>query len=418
VAEKKSFAQSFKTIVQSGFPIILIQTNEVDRATESIRKMAAKWNQALGGMKQAPDYLKASGYQVMTWDCVNGWHTVNGEGNRTSMVAETGVFPHKGLEWLVSDKAKAGFYIMQNAHMFFDEKAFLPDGTPSLPKLIQLFRHQYESKTESKHLFLVGQSSEIPSELRPLTVVMDYPLPTREELEPFIREYVHETLGAKGVSDESIKEAASAASGLTTHEVESAICVAIVESEGKDIDRQIVFEEKVNAVKRSGLLDFVPAIETLDDVGGLENLKTWVRKMSKSFLYPEKARAYGKKGLPTPKGVMMAGIPGCIHPLTPIHDPKDGTSLTVAARHKVGEPFHVCALDTRTGFPVIAKAEAPRKFTKQPMIKVTMEEGSSISVTPAHRFWNGTTWIYASEVYELLQKSEPCLLESSLGNAP
>ena len=45
---------------------------------------------------------------------------------------------------------------------------------------------------------------------------------------------------------------------------------------------------------------------SLDDIGGLENLKTWLRKRNGSWL--DEAAAYG---LPAPKGVLVTGVPGC-----------------------------------------------------------------------------------------------------------
>ena len=49
----------------------------------------------------------------------------------------------------------------------------------------------------------------------------------------------------------------------------------------------------------------------MDDIGGLENLKTWLRKRNGSWL--DEAAAYG---LPAPKGVLVTGVPGCGKSLT------------------------------------------------------------------------------------------------------
>ena len=52
----------------------------------------------------------------------------------------------------------------------------------------------------------------------------------------------------------------------------------------------------------------VPVKETLDDIGGLENLKYWLKKKSSVVKNMTQARAFG---VDTPKGVLIAGIPGC-----------------------------------------------------------------------------------------------------------
>src|SRR5437868_1438634 len=64
-------------------------------------------------------------------------------------------------------------------------------------------------------------------------------------------------------------------------------------------------------------------------------------------------------------GTYVLGVQGCLHPDTPIFDPVDGTMLTVFERYAQGEAFHVLALDGQN--VVIAKAEAPLRYTKAPM---------------------------------------------------
>jgi SpoVK/Ycf46/Vps4 family AAA+-type ATPase len=49
----------------------------------------------------------------------------------------------------------------------------------------------------------------------------------------------------------------------------------------------------------------------MDDVGGLENLKRWLRKRDKSWL--DSAKRYC---IPPPKGVLITGVPGCGKSLT------------------------------------------------------------------------------------------------------
>jgi len=294
-----SFEEMFNVYLKSGFPIICIPTREVDRATQMLVDYTKRWNQKLVKMSLPADkeHLKIDGYDMMTWDCINGWR---GAVDKKVIIGNTGKAPHEGLKWLTGDQPRAGVFIMQNAHMFFND-------TYTLPELIQYFREQYDQgKLHNRHLFLVGDSAELPAELQPLAVVIDHPLPTREELEVFVSEYV-EQLGLD-MDPEITKQAADAATGMTTHEVESAVCVAVVKSKGKDIDRDIVFSEKAKAVKRSGLLEHIPTDFDLDkSIGGLENFKGWLHKVAAAYKDMEGARKYG---LPMPKGCLVAGISG------------------------------------------------------------------------------------------------------------
>jgi SpoVK/Ycf46/Vps4 family AAA+-type ATPase len=73
----------------------------------------------------------------------------------------------------------------------------------------------------------------------------------------------------------------------------------------------VVAREKAQAVNKNGLLELIEAQESLDSIGGLDVLKDWLLKRREAF--SPRAIQYG---LPTPKGVLMLGIPGCGKSLT------------------------------------------------------------------------------------------------------
>lgn len=52
----------------------------------------------------------------------------------------------------------------------------------------------------------------------------------------------------------------------------------------------------------------IPPKETIEDIGGLDNLKKWLTKKAKVFKNIDKAQKFG---VDTPKGVLIAGVPGC-----------------------------------------------------------------------------------------------------------
>lgn len=101
---------------------------------------------------------------------------------------------------------------------------------------------------------------------------------------------------------------------------------------------------------------------------------------------------------------ILIGEIGCLRGDTMIHDPVTDTSLTVVERYRRAEPFHVWALSPQ-GTPVVAAAMPPVKYPVTQMVKVTLDDGSFVVVTPAHRFWDGKGWIKASEV--ALQLRQP-----------
>ncbi|MEN9247981.1 MAG: AAA family ATPase, partial [Gloeomargarita sp. GMQP_bins_69] len=100
----------------------------------------------------------------------------------------------------------------------------------------------------------------------------------------------------------------AAAQGLTRDEAEKVFRKAQVVGGGRLTEAEvgIVAAEKKQLIRRNGILEYLEAETTLDQVGGLEELKRWLRQRSQAFT--ERARQYG---LPQPKGMLILGVPGC-----------------------------------------------------------------------------------------------------------
>jgi SpoVK/Ycf46/Vps4 family AAA+-type ATPase len=57
----------------------------------------------------------------------------------------------------------------------------------------------------------------------------------------------------------------------------------------------------------------IPLKEKIGEIGGLENLKEWLKRKSKIYREINKAKTFG---VDMPKGVLIAGVPGCGKSLT------------------------------------------------------------------------------------------------------
>ena len=73
-------------------------------------------------------------------------------------------------------------------------------------------------------------------------------------------------------------------------------------------DLNLIFEQKQQVIQKSGILEMIPLKESLEDIGGLESLKNWLKRKEKIFKNIDKAEKYG---VDVPKGVLVAGMPGC-----------------------------------------------------------------------------------------------------------
>ena len=149
-------------------------------------------------------------------------------------------------------------------------------------------------------VILIGPAFRPQPTFEKLITVLDYSLPSVADLGAI----------AKGIADSSSKKVSAdsavirAMGGLSTIEAENALALSLVES--ATFCSEIIYREKVQAIKRSGLLDIVdPDPRGLGAIGGLDELKAWITKRQKA--YTPEAEAFG---LPSPKGVLLCGVPG------------------------------------------------------------------------------------------------------------
>ena len=71
-------------------------------------------------------------------------------------------------------------------------------------------------------------------------------------------------------------------------------------------DVQAVFAEKRQIIRKNGLLEYYSPADTFNEVGGLDNLKKWLRMRADAF----SAEAL-EFGLTPPRGVLLLGVQGC-----------------------------------------------------------------------------------------------------------
>jgi len=73
---------------------------------------------------------------------------------------------------------------------------------------------------------------------------------------------------------------------------------------GRDV--KSILDEKEQIIRKSGILEYTAAVEDFSGIGGLGQLKAWLRQRNEGF--SQRARDFG---LPNPRGVMLVGVPGC-----------------------------------------------------------------------------------------------------------
>lgn len=184
------------------------------------------------------------------------------------------------------------------------------------PKIIALLKKIAENNLYnddySATIFILSETTVIPRELENYITVFDIPLPTTSEILTIINEFIAD-LEIK-VEQDTINDIALSFKGLNEFQIKQILNLAY--QDGGCIDKEdklLILREKEQFIKKSGMLEIVNFSETINDIGGLENLKEWLARKAKVFSNLDKAIKFG---VDVPKGIMIIGMPGCGKSLT------------------------------------------------------------------------------------------------------
>ena len=207
--------------------------------------------------------------------------------------------PEAALE-AAARATEPGFFVFRDVIPFLGR----PDVQRRLRSVAAAFRGQ------NRFLFLLGGDIQLPIDIRKEVYLLDFGLPDQAELAELIQRAIA-TAVRKGAENnttpDDLSAAATALQGFTSIEAQQSLTKLLWGA--KTIDSSIIRqlqEEKEQLARKEGLLEYVRTEFSLDDVGGLENLKTWLVKRRRLFS-PEAAAA----GLRPPRGLLMMGISGC-----------------------------------------------------------------------------------------------------------
>ena len=184
------------------------------------------------------------------------------------------------------------------------------------PKVISLMKRIAENNLykDNYHatIFILSDIVVIPKELENYITVFDIPLPTTKEILDIIKEFVEDMCIT--VEEDTIGDIAISFKGLNEFQIKQILNLAY--QDGGCIDKEdklLILNEKEQFIKKSGMLEIVNFNESIDDIGGLENLKDWLLRKAKVFSNLDKAIKFG---VDVPKGIMIIGMPGCGKSLT------------------------------------------------------------------------------------------------------
>ncbi|MBS0198289.1 MAG: AAA family ATPase [Planctomycetes bacterium] len=273
-------------LIRARYPVVYVVSWEEARVEQHLAQIAA-----------------ARKKELFTWSVTRGLRKsgISGTSGGSSSVMD----PVEALDTVIEYKEPA-------IYLFFDLHNFLHTRCMGNRGAIRKTREVARALSDSyKTLVICAPSLDMAPDLEKDVTVLDYPLPGPEELSRLLDKISEDVADHPGLTvdlnPKSREAIVQAAGGLTVQEAENVLAKTLV-NDGKltGDDVSTVFAEKQQIVRKSGLLEYYPATSNLEDIGGLENLKDWLRKRANAFT--DEARDYG---LPCPKGVLLVGVQGC-----------------------------------------------------------------------------------------------------------
>lgn len=166
---------------------------------------------------------------------------------------------------------------------------------------------RYSSPDYNFTIIVISETETVPKELEKFTSILDIPNMSKEEIEKYILKFSKDN-NIK-VDEKDIGEVAISLKGLTKLEIDHVLNMIIESKNNISISgRDIIIKEKGQIIKKSSILEIIDFKEKIEDIGGLEGLKEWLKSKAQVFRRLDEAKKFG---VDTPKGVLLVGMPGC-----------------------------------------------------------------------------------------------------------
>ena len=279
------FQTELELLIRARYPILYIVSSEETRAQNTVIEVAARRK------KKVYEWSYSTGI-------VPAGTSIQSQKHRNAATKD----PLTALDQVI-EQVEPAIFIFKDFHPFLTRNNFAV-----VRKLKEIAIHLKESL---KTIILISPILEIPTELEKEVTVINYPLPSREDLSALLDRIITDLKDFKQIrielDDAGRQRLLQAALGLTISEAENVFAKIVVKDErlsGDDVNE--VFSEKQQIIRKSGLLEYYATTESFSNVGGLSLLKDWLNKRAAAFT--DEARAFG---LPAPKGILMLGVQGC-----------------------------------------------------------------------------------------------------------
>ena len=265
--------------IDAGFPILYIYTFEEAKADKYIESVAGR-------------------NAVLEWNGANGF---------VNFRTKSPLLPNQTLESTLTllmngKELHRKLLVIKDAAELLETKNVV-----SLLKEIARKIRKEDSGIDAT-VIIVSSTLNIPRDLEKMITVLELEFPGEKEISGIINRFM-EANNISTIHAGLLEEMSLAFKGLTEFEIEDLLRLTV--SQEGELTRkalQLIFDQKQQMILKAGILEMIPLKESVADIGGLENLKDWLRKKASVFKNIRNALEFG---VTMPKGVLIAGVPGC-----------------------------------------------------------------------------------------------------------
>lgn len=281
-----SIKENLIRCLDAGFPIVCINSYEEIKTDRIIRSAVGKrkiyeWNGAVG---------------LCDFD----------HKSQLFNIADEPYSLENALVTLTSDdELDRKLLVIKDCDGYMDDKR--------ITALLKYLCHKIETGLDSG-IIIVTSIVKVPKELEKYITILEMEYLSEDEIRYQIKKFVDELEPKEEISLDLYEKMVVAFKGLSEYDIESLLASSIA-TYGRFTEQSLglILEQKRQMIMKSNILEMVSVSESVEDIGGLNSLKAWLKKKAKVFQAVNRAREFG---VDMPKGVLIAGVPGCGKSLT------------------------------------------------------------------------------------------------------
>ncbi|MCG8394381.1 MAG: AAA family ATPase [Pseudomonadales bacterium] len=266
-----------RMLLDSRYPIVVIETWEEPRALDLIRRL---------GMRE--------GRPVFAWNTVDGLRRLELE----DAPSQKHTIEADAMLGQIRGTSEPGIYALCDLHPFLD-------GEPKNVRLLKEIALHHERLHHS--LVLISHEFTIPPEIRRYCTRFSLSMPDEKQLEHIVQDEARRFKQEKGArvraDRESLDRLIRNLRGLSVEDARKLARGAIIHDGAiTEADLPEVNKAKFALMEMDGVLSYEYDTESFANVGGLQGLKDWLAKREHAF--------HGGNSIDSPRGVMLVGVQG------------------------------------------------------------------------------------------------------------